>query len=648
MLRLQEKLFFRSVMRSVLLLVLLGGCIIYNVYLLVWYGTEDIVTWGAGGIFAYQMRVYFFHFVIVAMLAFDYFREVPDAELLEVIKVGNRGFKSDCMQFLVIMQYVFLSTVIMLAFSIYFFSISVSLTSQLVLYLCKINVTYMLLNGLAAILFGWLLSRRVNKIAGYVILLFFCVMLTSNMAENLKTLSYYKMGILKYFRGFFLFPEGFLDVDGMAYADETVLFPVHFSQMLRVIFWICLFGTGIISCYRFARKKLCITVFGIMTLVSFYFMIQPGSYFSKNNAADETDSYGYDQRYYMLEMREQRQKETDFVIERYEMKIRLTLNMETEVVLYLSQPDLEQYDMTLYHLYDVEKVTNQEGISLDFVRDGDYLTIQNPKRNLESVTVTYRGGCANFYSNAEELYLPAWFPYYPIAGFHRIYEENYLYADNRLDTEAEFDVTFDSRARIYSELPEVSENHFAGKSRGAVFVSGFYKKVRLENGIICIYPYLNKMYDPYTETNKVMVDNVAKNMVESGKWKDCEDKTIVFVPMISGDGLPYVTEQAIVSDFSWETLEQESTEEEMFAYYYEGAVETTDENMQIFNDWYWFTKEENPEVISYASVREFYASHFEKEGDIESLNEEFEQYFIENMGEEELEFLKGGKQDAGN
>lgn len=181
-------------MRSLLLLVLLGGCIVYNVYLLVWYGTEDIVTWGAGGIFAYQMRVYFFHFVIVAMLAF----------------------------------------------SIYFFSISVSLTSQLVLYLCKINVTYMLLNGLAAILFGWLLSRRVNKIAGYVILLLFCVMLTSNMAENLKTLSYYKMGILKYFRGFFLFPEGFLDVDEMAYADETVLFPVHFSQMLWVIFWICL------------------------------------------------------------------------------------------------------------------------------------------------------------------------------------------------------------------------------------------------------------------------------------------------------------------------------------------------------------------------------------------------------------------------
>ncbi len=647
MLKLQEKLFFRSVMRSLLLLALLGGCIVYNVYLLVWYGAEDIVTWGAGGIFAYQMRVYFFHFVIVAMLAFDYFREAPDAELLEVIRVGNRGFKSDCMQFVVMLQFVFLSTVIMLSFSLCFFSISGSLTSQLVIYLCKMNVTYMLLNGLAAILLGWFLSRRVNKIAGYVILLFFCVMLTSNMAENLKSLSYYNMGILKYFRVFFLFPEGFLDVDGMAFADETVLFPVHFSQMLRAIFWICLFGTGIISCYKFTGKKLCIMFFGAMTLAGFYLMIQPGSYYSKNNASDETDSYGYDQRYYMLEMHEQRQKEADFAIERYQMEIRLTRNMDTEAVLYLSQRDLEQYDMTLYHLYNVKKVINQDGKSLDFVRNGDYLTIQNPERNLESVTVVYDGGCANFYSNATELYLPAWFPYYPIAGFHRIYEEDYLYADNRLDTEAEFDVTFDSPTRVYSELPELSENHFAGKSRGAVFVSGFYRKVRLENGITCIYPYLNKMSDPYTETNRAMAENVVKNMLQSGKWQDCEGKTIVFVPMISGDGLPYVTEQAIVSDFTWEALEKESMEEEMFAYYYEGTEEAADENVETFNDWYWFTKEENPDLISYESVKEFYVSHFEKEGDEEELNEEFEQYFVENMGEEELEFLKGGEQDAG-
>lgn len=44
----------------------------------------------------------------------------------------------------------------------------------------------------------------------------------------------------------------------------------------------------------------------------------------------------------------------------------------------------------------LKKVINQDGKSLDFVRNGDYLTIQNPEKNLQSVTVIYRGSCAVF------------------------------------------------------------------------------------------------------------------------------------------------------------------------------------------------------------------------------------------------------------
>lgn len=656
MLKLQEKLFFRNRIRTLLLILWILGSVTYFVYLFFQSGIEDLTAWGAGAPFFSQFKVCYYYFVVIALLAFDYFREIPDADVMEIVQVSGRRLQNDWLQFVVMLQYIVLSVVLFFGFSVFYFGAADSLTSQLVNYLCKVSIVYMGLNGIAAVLCGWFLARRTSKIIGYVCIFLFCFLFGNVMIDNIKLLSFIDTEAVKYFRPFFIMPEGFLQEDGSVCVNDQVLYPIHLSQICRILFWIFLIGMGLVSCYRFRMKKPVVILLGGLSIVSFCYMIQPISFYAHTNAYDQSDATWYDEILYVEKGREQQEKNVEFVIECYQMNVRLGQNMKVDAWLQVSQAGLDVYEMTLYHQFKIVDITNQNGTELEYSREGDYLTIYNETENLDAIHIIYQGGSAYCYANAEELYLPAWFPYYPMAGFHYVYDvDNHMYVNNMPETEAEFDIRFNSGSKIYSDLPETGENHFAGTAKGAVFVSGFYTQTEMRNGVKCIYSYLDPYSKPSVESNQSACDQVLQHMVEAGIWKDNKNKKIIFIPGLVA-GISYTTPEAIICDYGWELLAKECEKEEMFSWCEEdkndeenkeesasGSGMEDEELIAIFLDWYEDLKEIKGNSLTYEEVKGIFEDVFGEYIKGECTDKMFEDFLIEHVGEDALKDLKGDR-----
>lgn len=654
MLKLQEKLFFRNKIRTILLVFWLMGSITYFVYLFLQSGIEDLTVWGASTPFFSQFKVCYYYFVVMAILAFDYFREIPDADVTEIVQVSGRGIQNDSLQFFVMLQYVVLSIVLFLGFGVFYFGVAGSLTWHLVCYLCKVSIVYMGLNGIAAVLCGWFLARRTSKIIGYVCIFLFCFLFGNVMVDNIKLLSFLDTDMVRFFRPLFIMPEGFLQEDGSICVNDQVLYPVHLSQICRILFWFFLIGIGIVSCYRFHMKKLSMVLLGGLSVACFCYMIQPISFYAHTNAYDQSDATWYDEILYVEKGSRQQEKNVPFVVERYQMNVKLGQNMKVDAWLYVSQTGLNIYEMTLYHQFKIVDVTDKNGEKLEYTRQGDYLTIYNEQGNLDAVHITYQGGGAYCYANAEELYLPAWFPYYPMAGFHYVYDVGqHMYLNNMPETEAQFDICFTSNSKIYSDLPQTGENHFVGTAKGAVFVSGFYTEEELDNGVKCIYSYLAPYLKPYARRNQNACEQVLQHMVDAGIWKNYKNKKVIFIPSLVA-GISYTTPEAIVCDYSWEMLAKECGKEEMFSWEDEGEneAENREENVSgagmedeeliaVFVDWYESLKEINGDSLSYEDVKTMFTDVFGEYIEGECTDEMFEEFFIEHVGEDALKDLKG-------
>lgn len=642
MLKMQNKLFFRSNIRTLLVTLWMIGCIAYHTYYFVIWGINDLVTCGPEGRLFLQLRIFFFYFIIMAFLAFDYFREVPNANLSEPIRITGRDSRNDFGFAGVMLQFVLLSSIITLSFSIYYFFASSTLTKQTALYSFKVTGLYTVLVGIMAILLGWFLARRIHKLMGYVILLLFCICVSTPTTMDIKLLCGDGDSLIsKCLRILYFLPELILPIGNDSgvniYGDN--LYPIQFSQFFRILFWILVLSAGIASCYSFRLKK------GVMTLLlctgigCLWFVAQPTNAWCETGASDITNSSWYLMGYYDNPDVYQEEVAADYQINRYEMEITPGWKMCATATLSFTESNTKSYDMTLYHLYEIDQITDLDGKPLTYERIGDYLTIQSETPSLEGVIITYSGGNSCFYCNKSDIYLPGWFPYYPIAGFHDVYSGDECdFFDNVLDYEAEFDITFLSKQDIYSDLPAVEKNHFVGTSKGALFLSGFYQQTTLDNGITCIYPYLDPSTNPYATDNPQLIEQIAQYMTDSGIWTDTQGKRIIITPNIYGhdSDIVYITDYAIAATDSWFTILKTY---ETYAGIINTDVEITPTPDSLFTDWYLIMKETGD--VTYEDAIFYYQEVFEADDESEISKETFDAFFIELFGEDELSLLKG-------
>lgn len=642
--QLKAKLFFRSKLRIFLLAVLMLGTLRHPVRALYSILSQHLERFGQliSWVYAtlvYQLGDFILIFILFLFLTFDYFREAANGNVSEILQADRRCFRHDLQCFLVPVIIVAAYTGLLLVFYIGGSAWYGILTGELFFYYIRLIGVYVFLNGLTAILAGWLFSRIDSRLIGYLCVIVFSVLVSPILTSTLSFFTMFYRGIYHLFRVFLIVPQG-----NQAISDFAVLFPMNLSLAARTLFWIGVFSAALALYYSRRKERrdgwIQWGVLGLGILCaagSWVYSGLPASFYNWDDSLSATDALSYDQWHYVIDGTEQQSWENAFVVRAYEMDLKLRRQMEAEVTLYPEDTARPDYDMTLYHLYQVDAVTDQNGRPLPFERGEDYLKIENPSGHLEAICIQYHGGSARFYSNGTQVNLPGWLPYYPIPGWHAIYNgEEYQYYCNTLPYGVPFTVTIDAKTVVYSELDRVTGNQFTGVSSGPTFVAGMLREDCHEDGTRLVYPYLYESCHPESEYCREDYSKLLTYMREAGK------KKVIITPIHSGDST-YIDQGDYIIEFSsWSVLVNEYEQTGGFSRI--PPPEPTEERaIERFLTVYYlvYANDEYTDFMYYDSVLQDYMSTMAEWGYTE---DDFEDFVIEHLGQEEWDRIKEMKQ----
>jgi len=246
-----------------------------------------------------------------------------------------------------------------------------------------------------------------------------------------------------------------------------------------------------------------ICLFFTLLVGSFYFYLRPQSQFVMNN--DPRNSLWYD--FFHYEDLDVEVIDANFNVLSFDLEITVRNQLDVVAKIILDEI-LPEYRFTLYHRYQISKITNENGDHIDFIQEGDFFTGDfftiNNQGNESIFVVHYVGYSPTFYSNSQGMMLLGFFPFIPIPGQQLIYDM-YLQTFSRilLEEVAHFDVRINKNLPVFSNLTEISPNHFEGYSNSLTLMSGLLRSTVAE-GIKIVYPFLNFLEHNETNFNYTM------------------------------------------------------------------------------------------------------------------------------------------------
>ena len=634
MFRTQIKLFFRSPLRLILLAVLFGGSLYYyGPMFLAWF--QGQVYYAGLGKLQEQLINFVYVFLLFLFLVFDYFREVPDANIDETLKANKNCLKQDLVQalvmILVVLVYAFWFVIMHIACHIS----DGTYTTQVLFYYFRLTGTYDILDGIVAILAGWLFARHAGKIIGYIELIVFAFIVSPIMSSQFENYSYFVKWITYICKIFLLMPQG---------ANSIEVYCMPMAGLLvaaRGIFWIGVFS-GTLAIYFLQHRRnekrhktayyLSILTSAICAIWGLIYSGLPASYYCSDNFISNDD----DQWRYTIEGVKQEEREADFQIISYDMDLKLGRQMRATVTCVPSDGGLDTYAMTLYRLYQVDSVTDENGDALEYQQDENTLLIYGQEDGIRSFTLKYHGGptgASCLYNNRYAINLPGWFPYYPVPGWNKIYqnEGEYRYVDNRLKDPARFRIQLHADGKVYSDLKQEGNNLFQGESYGPTLLSGFVGERKLANGTVFIYPYLDA---PSIEETKDSEDYVVDKIRQEGN----KIQLIIELPGIPVGEPGIYEEDRIIADTTFVLLKAVYEDSGQFDWRKDIVPTTEEDRIETVKALYYTFKKNETGEIFYENVKDMYLSQMQEFGYTE---DGFEEFIIKNLGQEEWDYLNG-------
>ena len=634
MFRTQMKLFYRSPLRLILLAVLFGGSLYYyGPMFLAWF--QGQVYYAGLGKLQEQLRDFIYVFLLLLFLAFDYFREVPDANINETLKANKNCLKQDLVQALVMLLVVLVYAFWFLIMHIACHISDGTYTTQVLFYYFRLTGTYYILDGIVAILTGWLFARNAGKIIGYIELIVFAFIVSPIMSSQFENYSYFVKWITYICKIFLLMPQG---------ANSIEVYCMPMAGLLvaaRGIFWIGVFS-GTLAIYFLQHRRnekrhktayyLSVLASVICAIWGLIYSGLPASYYCSDNFISNDD----DQWRYTIEGVKQEEREADFQIISYDMDLKLGRQMKATVTCVPSDGGLDSYAMTLYRLYQVDSVTDENGDALEYQQDENTLLIYGQEDGIRSFTLKYHGGptgASCLYNNWYAINLPGWFPYYPVPGWNKIYqnEGEYRYVDNRLKTPARFRIQLHADGKVYSDLKQEGNNLFQGESYGPTLLSGFVGERKLANGTVFIYPYLDA---PSIEETKDSEDYVVDKIRQEGN----KIQLIIQLPGIPVGEPGIYEEDRIIADTTFVLLRAVYEDSGQFDWRKDIVPTTEEDQIEIVKMLYYNFKENEDGEVFYENVKDMYLTHMQEFGYTE---DGFEEFIIKNLGQEEWDYLNG-------
>lgn len=331
---------------------------------------------------------------------------------------------------------------------------------------------YVFLGGIIPILLGVFFAQKTKRIVSYALmaLIIFLVSSTSDFIPGgLSQVTKINFWEAKYFLAYIL-PndlEWYINHDYGMYAE--------IYRWNLIIFWISLLSFLFFKLCQIKQTALKAVLLSLTLLISTFNLVgyfYGGSHIEKGAQLDSISMSDY----LFYTENEQKNQDPDFEVTSYDMDLSIYRQLDAEVSMTLSDTGLEYYNFTLYHGYNVLKITDIEGNALKYNREGDYVTVIG-NGNLQLINIKYSGYSPILYSNYQACSLPGFFAYYPIPGFYKITGDYTTYNPIEIKSETEFNIRVDSARQFYSNLDEVKneKNCFVGVTSYPTLFSGFYK-----------------------------------------------------------------------------------------------------------------------------------------------------------------------------
>lgn len=367
---------------------------------------------------------------------------------------------------------------------------------------------YVFLGGIIPILLGVFFAQKTKRIVSYALmaLIIFLVSSTSDFIPGgLSQVTKINFWEAKYFLAYIL-PndlEWYINHDYGMYAE--------IYRWNLIIFWISLLSFLFFKLCQIKKTALKAVLLSLTLLISTFNLVgyfYGGSHIEKGAQLDSISMSDY----LFYTENEQKNQDPDFEVTSYDMDLSIYRQLDAEVSMTLSDTGLEYYNFTLYHGYNVLKITDIEGNALKYNREGDYVTVIG-NGNLQLINIKYSGYSPILYSNYQACSLPGFFAYYPIPGFYKITGDYTTYNPIEIKSETEFNIRVDSARQFYSNLDEVKneKNCFVGVTSYPTLFSGFYKSN--SSDIYKIYAITVKGWG-LSEIDEEYIDEIQKYINE--------------------------------------------------------------------------------------------------------------------------------------
>lgn len=468
-----------------------------------------------------------FAFILFAFLAFEFFSKCRNCHMEEGLICTGKGYKKFlAVQFVFFTILISVFTLLMIVFEVLLCIVNNAMNEKLIIQvLAGALLNYFLIPVMGAC-FGLFFSLIAKRLNAYLMLVLICL-ISSPMFNDIGLLIYAEgngIDITPFFNLFDFFTP---DLTWRpVYALGHSILPYRW---ITVFFW-CFFLIALSLCKMSIPKtnKNYLKQLPVFMLAAICFItcLIPSSKV-KRNSDNPTDSVMADYEYYSDEKNAEtiQTKESDFSITECEAQLSADLKLRAKVSVTVDKTNLKEYCFTLYHGYKLKAVTDENKNHLDFEQNGDCITVYNESQ-ISKILMTYSGYSPQFYTNAQGIFLPAYFPYLPHSGWSPVYDRNHQ-GINRFffDENTSFDIKVNGLQKTYCNFEETDKNHFTGKGTGATLVSGLYEETKVD-GIKVIYPFM----DP-TDTPEVINNTVTKY---KGKPSIKDGvKTIIAIPNIN-------------------------------------------------------------------------------------------------------------------
>lgn len=482
-----------------------------------------------------QAKYAYIFFLIAGYMFFYSGRQVCAEECVAATSYGNRK-QQYAAQFAVMVSIALIISLILVICNIVIFEIinnrycDGGIGFDYICHIFKCIFVYIFLNGILAVCFGCLFHRIGNRIAGYGLILLVIFISSPYMEKITNTLmDTMNINLFAFKNCFDIFPINLRFAINYEFGFSVLPY-----KIAVIVFWIAFVTAGLVFVLKLKHRKLWSIAAAAVCVVSLVVYTAPASKVIMDFSPDGSAMHDM---FYYTDNKNVKEKKADFKVTEYDMDISIGLLLKTEAELSVDRTELDKYEFTLYHSYDVDSVKNQNGENLTFKRSGDYLEVNRGDSATQKLVISYSGAAKAYYSNSQGIYLTGDFQYYPAAGYIRLADTTSGFLESHfLDYNAYFDVNIKYHKQIYSNLEEKSKNHFVGKANGVTLMAGMLSEKT--DGI-------NKIiYPSYADYDRKENDYTLELLKEC----DFEGSTFVIIPnMNQGGSLCNVSRQQIIS-----------------------------------------------------------------------------------------------------